>query len=256
MKKIMLIAAVILTIATANAYQWNTWPPLKVVNNTNVAYSIYLQPDNEWLTVQPGTSAYATTRGNGALYLSWGGNTVYHVTQNYSFNDAVKRGTMSAESATLDSTMILDTTWWLTNLGDNSILVLDGNTSDGKNMQLTATRVTGVGVWRGADNINALGDVFCLDSGVVGFVNQNDGFRCPPYETQVVLANSDYIENISWVDPDYLIQEVYYGCWGIGSCRANSAASTPGYYVYGIDTVPYSVQNTENALFLKIPPNV
>ena len=254
MKKIMLIAAVILTITTANAYTWNPALPLKVVNNTNVALQILTGPNNAEFTVQPNTSAYTTTTGNTGVLVSWAGNFNNRIGTG-SFNDPTQIGTMSAQTATFVGGINLGQTWGLTDIGDNDNLVLDGNTSDGKTIYpLHATRVKGVAVVRGADNINALGDVFCLDTGVVGFVNQNEIFRCPANETQVVLANHNYLTNISYWGPDDLKSQVSTICNYPNNCTSGTLNDYPGVYMTGFASVPATVQNPENALFLNIPP--
>ena len=242
-----------LTIATANAYSWNTALSLKVVNNTNVAWQIMPGPNQEGFWIQPNTSAYAPTTGNTWVLISWGGN-FGNTTGNGNFDDPVQLGTMSAQTAAYGGGINIGETWGFTAIGDNDNLVLDGNSSDGKKINLTVTRVRGVAVTRGNDDDpKVLGDVFCLDTGVVGFVNQNDSVRCPANETRIVLANHTYIDDPTQYDPDYLIDNVYFTCSCSAGCTPSYYPTIPGYYVYGIDLVPHSVQNPTNAIFLNIP---
>ena len=257
MKNIMLITIATLTMATANAYQWNTNIPLKVVNNTTVALQFMSNPNNNHLlfTVQPGTSAYAPTTDNSSVVLNWGGNILSNYSLNKSFNDQPQQGTMSAMTSVISGNINLGQVWSLNMVGDVQTLVLTG-TNNGNTMQLTATRITGVGVERVADNINALADVFCLDTGVYSILNQNDTTRCPPYETQVVIANHNIITNLSLYDPDLLKQDIYYTCSWTGGCQLRKPGSNiPGYYMNGFDSVPYSPSNPNSELDLNLPPN-
>ena len=259
MKNIMFIAIATLTIATSNAYgyNWNSRSDVKIVNNTNVTLEFRTEPGNDYLEVPANTTKYGVNVNSYGTYIGWGIDSHTDIppvwAQDFDNNLATTGGTLSASTSNFQGDIWLGQVWAVGGIGYNDTLTIDGSAPATGPMYISITRTRGVVVKRGADNINAVGYVFCLNKGVVGFVSQNDFFRCPPDETEVVLANGNYIENLSWADPDYLRQEVYWACWGTGTgiCATNSSPNTPGYYVYGIDSVAYSPQ--DNALFLNIP---
>ena len=243
----MLIAVATLTIATANAdeFDWKPIPPLQIVNNTNVVLEARTEPSGAFYTLNPNTSITITDVLDTSLLLGWGIDSSSRTPPilNKSFDDHPLQGTMSTTTSTIGGDIILGQVWALNAAGSLDTLVLSG-TANGNTMPLSATRQTGVNVYR-LDQEGHLGDVFCLDTGVEFNLLPWTWGTCPAGETRVVLADDTDLLNYEWgidaYDAADLISDVRDTCdWTNNNCTTYSANIIYGVYITGFDAVPTS----------------
>ena len=261
MKNIMFIAVATLTIATANAgdYNWKQPQPLQIVNNTNVTLEFRTEPDNLFITIPSGTTAYGLSSNEFSTYLGWGINSSTGIppSLNQAFDKVAyyngQYGTITSDSVDISGNITYGQVWALDNVGYNGKLVLTG-TASGNTMQLTATRTQGVVIVSGdSSSTNWTRDIFCLDSGVEITASYGDAVKCPIGETRVVLA-SDYqlTEYNNWgihsYDAAALISSVnqtctYNGTSPFGECNSNSNTIN-GVYLTGFAPLQYTGENS------------
>ena len=154
MKNIMLIAVATLTIATANATNWQPISSVQIVNNTNVTLEFRTEPGNDYFTVPAGTTESGPSAGSYGTYIGWGINSSTNIPpvweETFDDSQAIIGGTMSTNTSTFYGNFYLGQVWAVGGIGYNDTLIITG-TASGNMMKLTLTRKRGVVVPRGMD---------------------------------------------------------------------------------------------------------
>ena len=251
MKNIMLIVITTLTIATANAtwFQWSPSRPLQIVNHTPVTLEFRTETDNLFFTLNSGESFYASNVGVDSTYVGWGINKDTDIPPIFTqwFNNIAPTGTLSTTINVISGSINLGQVWALGDVGYNDILILTG-VENGNTMQLTATRQRGVNIERSQGDTQAAADLYCLSTGVeFSLSSEGDSERCPVGESDVVIANDNYIQDFSSVDawaPSDLKSHVNTVCNGTVTCWNNPTydpqSPLPGVEVYNVDSIAYT----------------
>ena len=260
-KNIMLIAITTLTIAVANAgYNWQPVYNLQIVNNTNVTLEGRTEPDNKYFTLAANTSMYVPSIGNMSTYLGWGIDSSSNIppSHDYEFDDpTLQQGTLSSTFAVISGTITHGQVWALDKVGYDDKLVFTG-TASGNTMQLTATRTRGVVVERAQGSYDTSADFFCLSTGVEFSLGSiGEWGRCPVGESDVVIANDDYIQDFNsvdaWAQSD-LRTHISIICNGNITCWNNPIydpqTPLPGVEVYNVDQIAYT--STYQMLYIGI----